>query len=48
MAGILEGKTALIFGVANLAILWWRIKAEDEALRPIREAGQPPEDSPAP
>lgn len=37
---------AAIFGIANIAMLWWRIKAEDTALTPIREAGQPPEDVP--
>jgi methyltransferase len=39
---------AVIFGVLNLAVLWWRIKAEDEALRPLREPPQseePPEGS---
>jgi methyltransferase len=37
-----------IFGVLNLAVLWWRIRAEDEALKPLREAphsGVPPESS---
>ncbi len=37
---------ALIFTVLNAAILWWRIKAEDEALKPLREPleeAQPPE-----
>lgn len=31
---------ALIFGVLNLAVLWWRIRAEDEALKPLREDPQ--------
>jgi len=35
---------ALIFGVLNLAVLWWRIRAEDEALKPLRE--DPQSDSP--
>jgi len=39
---------AVIFGVLNLAVLWWRIRAEDEALRPLREpphSAEPPESS---
>ena len=36
---------AIIFGVLNLAVLWWRIRAEDEALRPLRE---PPHSSETP
>ena len=35
---------AVIFGVLNLAVLWWRIRAEDEALKPLRE--EPQSDSP--
>lgn len=35
---------ALTFGVLNLAVLWWRIRAEDEALKPLRE--DPQSDSP--
>jgi methyltransferase len=35
---------AIIFGVANIALLYWRIRAEDRALKPLRDAGQPPED----
>jgi methyltransferase len=31
---------AVIFGVLNLAVLWWRIRAEDEALKPLREDSQ--------
>ena len=31
---------AVIFGLLNLAVLWWRIRAEDAALKPLRE---PPE-----
>ena len=35
---------AIIFGVLNGALLYWRIKSEDEALKPLREkkAVQPP------
>jgi methyltransferase len=29
-----------IFGLLNIAVLWWRIRAEDEALRPLREEAQ--------
>ncbi len=36
---------AVIFGLVNLAVLWWRIRAEDEALKPLRDEAQPP-DSP--
>ena len=38
---------AIAFGVLNLAVLWWRIRAEDEALKPLREPpeAQPPEPS---
>lgn len=32
---------ALLFGLANLGVLWWRIRAEDEALAELRRA-QPP------
>jgi methyltransferase len=38
---------AIGFGVVNIALLWWRIRAEDEALKPLREDAQPPEDSAA-
>jgi methyltransferase len=31
---------AVVFGVLNLAILWWRIRAEDAALKPLREERQ--------
>jgi methyltransferase len=34
---------AIIFGLANLAVLWWRIRAEDEALAESRRP-QPPAD----
>lgn len=37
---------AAAFGALNLGILWWRIRAEDEALRPLRETPQLPEASP--
>lgn len=36
---------AVIFGVLNLGVLWWRIRAEDEALKPLREEPQPEEPS---
>ncbi|MFM8745647.1 MAG: isoprenylcysteine carboxyl methyltransferase family protein [Aestuariivirga sp.] len=38
-----------IFGLLNLAVLWWRIKTEDEALSELREppAGAQPPDAPA-
>ena len=39
---------AVIFGVLNLAVLWWRVRAEDEALRSLREpphSAEPPESS---
>jgi methyltransferase len=36
---------ALIFGVANFALLYWRIRAEDEALKPLRDNAQPPDES---
>lgn len=43
---------AIAFGLLNLAVLWWRIRAEDEALKPLREPlppeDQPPPDAPAP
>lgn len=32
------------FGIANIALLWWRIRAEDEALKPLRDEDQPPEE----
>jgi methyltransferase len=35
---------ALIFAAANGLLLYWRIKSEDEALKPLREAGHPPEE----
>jgi methyltransferase len=35
---------ALIFGGLNLALLYWRIQAEDEALKPLRHTAQPPEE----
>lgn len=39
---------AAIFGVLNIAVLWWRIRAEDEALKPLREDAQSPEPEPPP
>jgi methyltransferase len=44
---------AAIFGLLNLAVLWWRIRTEDKALDQLREpptaaAVQPPESSPEP
>jgi methyltransferase len=38
---------AVIFGVLNLAVLWWRIRAEDAALAPLRDGPQSDE-PPAP
>jgi methyltransferase len=32
---------AIIFGLANLAVLWWRIGAEDEALAELRRPQSP-------
>ena len=35
---------AVLFAALNGALLYWRIKAEDDALKPLREpADQPPE-----
>ena len=35
---------AILFAALNGALLYWRIKSEDEALKPLREGGdQPPE-----
>jgi len=34
---------ALAFFVVNAALLYWRIRSEDEALKPLREVAQPPE-----
>jgi methyltransferase len=34
---------ALTFAAVNGLLLYWRIRAEDEALKPLREADQPPE-----
>jgi methyltransferase len=46
---------ALVFGVANIALLVWRIRSEEEALKPLREppasetaATQPPDPEAAP
>lgn len=33
---------AIIFALLNAAMLYWRIKSEDEALKPLREPTQPP------
>jgi methyltransferase len=33
---------AILFGVLNIALLYWRIRAEDLALAPLREPDQPP------
>ena len=33
---------ALLFAALNGALLYWRIKSEDEALKPLREEAQPP------
>jgi methyltransferase len=38
---------AIVFTVLNGAMMYWRIKSEDEALKPLREPPQPP-DSPEP
>ena len=38
---------ALFFVVVNGALLYWRIKSEDEALKPLRETDQPPDEPPA-
>ncbi len=32
---------AMLFGVLNLVLLAWRIRSEEEALRPLREPPQP-------
>jgi methyltransferase len=37
---------AIAFALANGALIYWRIKAEDEALKPLREAAQLPEELP--
>ncbi|MGH6853938.1 MAG: isoprenylcysteine carboxyl methyltransferase family protein [Aestuariivirga sp.] len=34
---------ALLFAALNGAVLYWRIKSEDAALKPLRESAQPPE-----
>lgn len=34
---------ALLFLILNGALLYWRIRAEDKALEPLREAVQPPD-----
>lgn len=34
---------AAVFGLCNVALLWWRIRSEEEALKPLRELDQPPE-----
>ena len=34
---------AILFAALNGALLYWRIKSEDEALKPLRENAQPPE-----
>jgi methyltransferase len=34
---------AILFAALNAALLYWRIKSEEEALRPLRESVQPPE-----
>lgn len=36
---------ALALGILNLALLFWRMRSEDEALRPLREAPAPAEES---
>jgi methyltransferase len=36
---------ALLFATINGALLYWRIKSEDEALKPLREESQPPVES---
>jgi methyltransferase len=36
---------ALLFGALNVALLAWRIRSEDAALKPLREPPQPPEPS---
>jgi methyltransferase len=36
---------AVLFAAANIGLLYWRIRSEDEALKPLREpASQPPEE----
>lgn len=37
---------ALGFGILNLALLFWRMRSEDEALRPLREEPPPAEEAP--
>jgi methyltransferase len=34
---------AILFAAINAALLYWRIKSEEEALKPLRESVQPPE-----
>lgn len=38
---------ALGFGILNLVLLFWRMKSEDEALKPLREPPSPAEDASA-
>jgi methyltransferase len=35
---------AVIFAAINAALLYWRIRSEDEALAPLREPPQPLDD----
>ncbi|MFO1132756.1 MAG: isoprenylcysteine carboxylmethyltransferase family protein [Hyphomicrobiales bacterium] len=35
---------ALAFGILNLMLLFWRMKSEEAALKPLREAPSPPEE----
>ena len=36
---------AILFAALNGALLYWRIKSEDEALKPLREGGDQPPDA---
>ena len=38
----------MLFGVLNLVLLAWRIRSEEEALRPLREPPQPQTVEPQP
>ena len=34
---------AILFAAINGGLLYWRIRSEEEALKPLRDTGQPPE-----
>ena len=36
---------ALAFGILNLVLLFWRMRSEDEALKPLREAPAPADEA---